>query len=90
MNYHKVKDPVAYYLALSGRPRSSRFSSRFKGVSKQGNSSAWRAQVYKHGKKILVGIFDDEIEAALAYNKAALAIIGPHAILNTIEKKNHD
>jgi len=90
MNYHKVKDPVAYYLALSGRPRSAKFSSRFKGVSRQGDSSCWRAQVYKRGKKILVGVFDNEIEAAKAYNKAALAIIGPHAILNTFEEPQND
>ena len=84
MNYHKVKDPTSYYLALSNRPRSSRFASRFKGVSKNGESGTWRVQVYKQGRKILIGIFSDEAEAALAYNKAALSIIGPHAVLNVV------
>jgi hypothetical protein len=87
MNYHKVKDPVAYYLALSNRPRPAKFASRFKGVSKNGDCVSWRVQVYKRGKKILVGVFSNEIEAALAYNKAALSIIGPHAVLNVITEE---
>lgn len=84
MNYHKVKDPTAYYLNLSNRRRPSRFASKFKGVSKHPDGVTWRVQVYKHGKKHYIGCFESEIEAAIAYNTAALMIIGPHAVLNII------
>ena len=87
MNYHKVKDPTTYYLNLSNRPRSFRFASRFKGVSIHPDGVSWRVQVYKRGKKHYIGTFTDEIEAALAYYKASLMLIGSHAVLNSIESK---
>lgn len=88
MNYYKVKDPGAYYLKLANRPRPARFSSKFRGVSQHPDGVTWRVQVYKRGKKHYIGCFADEIEAALAYNKAALLIIGPHAVLNSVPETN--
>lgn len=44
----------------------------------------WRSQISKNGKRISIGRFDTEIEAALAYNKEALRLYGENALINEI------
>lgn len=44
----------------------------------------WRVTIYKEKKKIHVGYFDDLIEAAKAYNEAAIEYHGEFARLNII------
>ena len=46
-------------------------SSRFKGVSKLKNRAKYEAYISKNDKKVILGYFTNEIEAAKAYNKAA-------------------
>ena len=54
-------------------------TSQFKGVSWYPRHSKWRATIgHKH-----LGYFYEEIEAAIAYNKAALEKFGEFALLNT-------
>lgn len=55
-------------------------SSRFKGVSKQGDR--WRAVIYVGGKNLRLGVFCTEEEAAVAYNHAAKEHYGEFAYLN--------
>lgn len=64
------------------RRRNLRGSSRFKGVSWYKNSSRWRAYAQVDGRKVTLGYFLDEEEAARAYDAAALAEYGEHACLN--------
>lgn len=54
--------------------------SRFKGVSPEGGR--WRAQIAKDHKDYLLGVFDTEEEAAIAYDRAAMTLHGEFARLN--------
>ncbi len=57
-------------------------TSRFKGVCWDPNRELWKAQIRKDGKGGFIGRFDDEIEAALAYDAKARELFGEHAWLN--------
>ena len=56
--------------------------SKYKGVWWDRNK--WRVAITVAGKKIYLGRFHNEDEAALAYNKAALLYHGEYAFLNKI------
>lgn len=76
-----TKQENAYNKAPRGR------TSRFKGVyrSKQGR---WVAGITFNKKSKSLGYYDSELEAALAYNKAARELHGEFAYLNPIEDLN--
>lgn len=59
-------------------------SSVYKGVSWNKEDKRWKAQIKLNGKMIYLGYFKDELEAANAYNKAALKYHGEFANLNKI------
>jgi hypothetical protein len=61
-------------------------SSRFKGVSWRKRDQKWCVQIQSQQKKIYLGLFVSETEAALAYNRAAIAYFGEFAKLNVLEK----
>lgn len=63
------------------RPREN-FTSKYKGVHWDKFTGKWRVQVQSKEKIIRVGRFDDEIDAALAYNNAAIELQGEFARLN--------
>jgi hypothetical protein len=58
--------------------------SKYRGVTYRDNK--WIARI----KKITLGYFDTEIEAALTYNKAAKEMFKDNAILNIIEKETDE
>lgn len=58
-------------------------SSRFKGVSAK-KYNQWEARISHQKKVAYLGLFNTEIGAAIAYNKAALEIHGEFARLNKI------
>jgi hypothetical protein len=60
-------------------------SSIYKGVSWAKKSGKWSANIQKDGKYQHLGLFTNEIEAALAYNEAAEELFGEFANLNQIE-----
>lgn len=62
--------------------QSSETSSRYKGVSRQHNKFC--AAIRISGRKRHLGMFATEIEAAAAYNAAALSAWGDKAVLNAI------
>lgn len=59
-------------------------TSRFKGVSWDSERQRWLVQVSKGGKHIYYKRFADELIAARAYNREALAAFGEFARLNTL------
>ncbi len=62
----------------NGRPPLS----RFKGVTLQ--HGKWRALISYGGMQIILGRFDNEEDAALAYNRAAIQHFGQFARLNQL------
>lgn len=57
-------------------------SSKFKGVHWHKNNKKWRCQIRIDGKMTQVGMFDNEEEAAMAYDKFAKKYHGEFAYFN--------
>lgn len=57
-------------------------ASRFKGVSQ--NGAGWQARIHKNNKRIQLGTYKSEIDAAKAYNDKAKELFGEFARLNDI------
>ena len=62
--------------------------SGFKGVQWHKQTKSWRARIRVNNKSISLGLFKNLIEAALAYNNAAIRYFGEFARLNIIPPKN--
>lgn len=58
--------------------------SGYKGVGWYNPRKKWRVLIQINGKKKYIGIYDDKIEAAKAYNEAAIKYHGEFACLNEI------
>lgn len=61
-------------------------TSKYKGVRKRADCKSWHARIIAHGQEINLGKFRTEVEAASAYNRAALLHFGEYASLNILEK----
>ena len=68
---------------MNQKPQKGR-TSQYKGVCRF--RSKWQAGIKKDGKRKLLGIFSDEIEAAKAYDKKAIEFFGEFAYLNFPEE----
>jgi len=66
---------------MNGRKRNVITSSKFKGVCWFKRKSKWIAFIKKE-KQIHLGYFNNEIEAAKAYNTKAIELFGEFACLN--------
>lgn len=78
------------WLRLTARPQSMRGASKYRGVSIfSKDEMKWQAVLSYDGKRYRAGVFISEIEAARAWNKMALRIIGATAIhrLNIIPEQ---
>lgn len=80
-------------LATMGQQNANRAKtfgkSRFKGVYRRRDGLKWCAQAKPHGGKMTyLGSFEDEIEAARAYDTAALQFFGEFARLNFPRQEN--
>lgn len=62
--------------------RKGLHSSRFKGVSWSPARSKWEAKTSVNGKTIHLGRYISEIDAAKAYDRAAVEYFGEFALLN--------
>lgn len=61
-------------------------TSKYKGVSWDKRKNLWRSRIMIDYKEKFIGYFKDEVEAAKAYNEAALKYFGEFANLNLIEE----
>lgn len=61
-------------------------TSKYKGVclKKGSRNKPWNAQIQISGKRTSIGLFANEIDAALAYNQAAKKQYGEFALVNPI------
>lgn len=64
------------------RAKYSRNTTGYKGVFRNPNTSKWRAMITVNGKCVHLGYFVDIIDAAKAYDTAALEYFGEFARLN--------
>lgn len=69
------------------RKPSNAKTSRFKGVSWCANVGKWRSQLRRNGKPFHIGLFASEVDAALAYNTAAMREYGEFAHINVVKKE---
>jgi hypothetical protein len=70
---------------LANRPKPKGcFTSRFKGVSWHTQRGKWRASIKVNYKQISLGLWDDEKDAARAYNIFARRFFGCFAKLNAL------
>ena len=63
-------------------------SSIYKGVSWHSRRKIWEAYIAKDKKKIHLGCFNDETEAARAYNQKAIELFGEFANLNNLSDED--
>lgn len=68
--------------AFNQRKRSKKSSSKYLGVHWDNHARKWQSQICINGKSIYLGIFDNEEDAAVARDKAALLYYGEIAKLN--------
>lgn len=61
-------------------------TSSYRGVSFSKIYNKWKAAIKCNGRNINLGIFDTEVDAALAYNKAAVQHFGDIAYQNKVNK----
>jgi hypothetical protein len=64
-------------------------NSKYKGVCFNKNSKLWRTEIQKDGKRITIGYFKDEKQAALAYDLKATELFGEFAYLNFKQSKSY-
>ena len=66
----------------NSRKRRPKSLSKYKGVSYNIKGRPWKAQLIVDGKRIYLGCFDDQKQAAREYDKAARKYHGDFAALN--------
>ena len=88
---HNTLDNRKVNLKICTRTQNSRNmsipknnTSGYKGVTWDKRCNKWMAQIMINRKNIFLGYFDDKVEAARAYNDAAIKHFGEFALLNNV------
>lgn len=68
--------------ANRGKTKRTRTSSIYKGVNFKKNDGRWQAHIRVSKKKVYLGLFENEIAAALAYDRAAKHYFGEFSLCN--------
>ena len=84
-NLKRVKKTQGRFGSYTGlKYRNS--SSVFKGVLWNKKLRKWQCFAKKDGKNKHLGLFEEEVDAAIAYNEFAIAEYGKDALINNIPK----
>ncbi len=70
-----------------GAKREGRTHSEYRGVTKDARTGKYRAEIYSGGESLSVGTYAAEIEAAEAYDRAAITLRGEAATTNFSARK---
>ena len=87
INHNKLDNRISNLREATGsqnshsKKKKEDASSQYNGVSRKNNK--WSAYISKDGKKTHIGLYENELEAAEAYNKKAIELYGDFAKLNT-------
>ena len=93
MGYYlnKNRSPEEIYRKLSNRNSGRKRFSVYRGVTKGSRpQKPYRVSVCFQGVKYFLGEFENELDAARAYNKGALRIIGEAALLNELPEESQN
>ena len=92
--YGKTWDNRKIQLRLASQLENSRNkmkcknnTSGFKGVSRDNVNNKWRAKIQVNNRTLCLGRFEGLLDAAKAYNIAAVKYFGEFARLNIIKEK---
>lgn len=69
------------------KPQNRKKSSAYRGIAWFKPREKWRARLKCNGIEVHIGYFDNEHDAAEAWNKKALEYYGPESFQNVIERK---
>ena len=64
--------------------RTKAKTSSYKGVCFDKHAGKWRARIGLNNEYKFLGLFENEIDAAIAYNNAAIELFGEFAFLNEV------
>lgn len=82
LNNRRSNLRVCTHKQNSRNARSHKGTSKYKGVCLHKQYGKWQTAIGCDGKKVLIGYFDDETEAAKAYDEYARKLFGEYAYLN--------
>jgi len=84
LNCQRLNLRVCNRTQNNGNTRKSSGTSQFKGVYWHKGNKRWAAAIKKECRNIHLGSFIDEVEAAKAYDKAAIEYFGKFAFTNFV------
>lgn len=76
--------PCSYQGNTANSRHQSNRSSKYKGVTWDKSRQKWGSKIGVNSKTINIGRFKNELDAAVAYNKAAVLHFGDFALLNAV------
>lgn len=75
-------------MANKGKNQKGKYTSKYKGVCYSKEYRNWHGQFYHNKKRIWLGVFQTEIEAAMAYNEMIKKFRPEFGVLNIIPSLN--